>query len=130
MPRRVDDWLRQADKDLKHARNALRDGDYEWSCFAAQQAAEKALKALYHSLGGESLGHSTLKMLNDLPLDIKPHKELLKKAANLDKLYIPSRYPNGFDWGAPMDYFGRDDAEKAISDAEDIISYAKSHIFK
>ena len=47
MPRRVDDWLRQADKDLKHAKNAMEDGDYEWACFASQQAAEKALKALY-----------------------------------------------------------------------------------
>lgn len=130
MPRRVNDWLRQADKDLKHAKNAMEDGDYEWSCFASQQAAEKALKALYQSLGGESFGHSILKMLKELPKDVKPDKRLFKKAADLDKFYIPTRYPNGFDWGAPMDYFERDDAKEAIKDAGEIIRYAKSKILK
>ncbi|MEM2815815.1 MAG: HEPN domain-containing protein [Candidatus Bathyarchaeia archaeon] len=28
-------------------------GDYEWACFAAHQAAEKAVKALYKALGLE-----------------------------------------------------------------------------
>lgn len=130
MPRRVNDWLRQADKDLKHANNALEDGDYEWACFASQQAAEKALKALYQNLGGESYGHSILKMMKELPKEIRPDRKLLKKAADLDKFYIPTRYPNGFDWGAPMDYFESEDAEKAIIDAEEIINYAKSKIFK
>ena len=130
MPRRVEDWIRQSDRDLGHARHALEDGDYEWSCFAAQQAAEKALKALYHSLGGESFGHSVLRMLKELPKEVRPDKGLFKKAADLDKFYIPTRYPNGFDWGAPMDYFEKEDAIKAIEDAQDVITYAKSKIFK
>jgi len=128
MARRVEDWLRQADKDLKHANNAVGDGDFEWACFAAQQAAEKALKALYQQLGGESFGHSVLKMLKDLPRNIKPNQGLLKMGAELDKLYIPTRYPNGFNWGAPMDYFEKEDAEKAIRYAAEIINFAKSKI--
>ena len=67
-------------------------------------------------------------MLKELPEDVKPERELFKKAADLDKYYIPTRYPNGFDWGAPMDYFDKEDAEEAIRDAEDIIDYAKSKI--
>lgn len=130
MARRVDDWLRQADKDLKHARTSLTAGDYEWACFASQQAAEKALKAFYQSLGGESFGHSILRMMKDLPDQIAKTKRLLKKAADLDKFYIPTRYPNGFDWGAPMDYFQKDDAEKAVKDAEEIITFAKSKILR
>ena len=47
MPDRHKDWLRQAKRDLEHARHALKDEDYEWACFAAQQAAEKGVKALY-----------------------------------------------------------------------------------
>jgi HEPN domain-containing protein len=43
MANRVNDRLSQAEGDLKHAANARKDGDYDWSCFAAQQAAEKAL---------------------------------------------------------------------------------------
>lgn len=34
-------WIRQADKDLNSAKNSLKAGDYEWSCFQAQQSAEK-----------------------------------------------------------------------------------------
>jgi len=44
---RATDWLRQALRDLEHAKRSVELGDYEWACFAAQQAAEKAVKALY-----------------------------------------------------------------------------------
>ena len=44
MANRYFDWFRQSEADLRHARNALQDGDYDWSCFAAHQAAENALK--------------------------------------------------------------------------------------
>lgn len=46
MPERHADWLRQARRDVAHAQRAAEDGDYEWSCFAAQQGAEKALSRL------------------------------------------------------------------------------------
>lgn len=39
------DWMDQAQGDLAHARNDLDDGFYDWGCFSAQQAAEKAAKA-------------------------------------------------------------------------------------
>jgi len=38
--------MKQALKDLSHARLSLENGDFEWACFAAQQAGEKAVKAL------------------------------------------------------------------------------------
>ena len=40
------DWLRQADADLRLARHARDGAAHDWACFAAQQAAEKALKAV------------------------------------------------------------------------------------
>lgn len=58
MAERSADWMRQADADLRHARNALADGDYEWSAFAAQQAAEKAIKALFQVLHLDAWGHT------------------------------------------------------------------------
>lgn len=48
MPERSLDWLRQAEADLRHAHHARDDGDYNWSAFAAHQAAEKAIKAVSH----------------------------------------------------------------------------------
>jgi HEPN domain-containing protein len=56
MPERHRDWLRQAQLDLDHARLGAREGHFEWAVFAAQQAAEKACKALHMALGGDAWG--------------------------------------------------------------------------
>lgn len=53
MPERHLDWLRQAQLDLEHARLGGREGHFEWAVIAAQQAAEKACKALHMSRGGD-----------------------------------------------------------------------------
>ena len=63
MSNRAFDWLAQADHDLGHARHALEDTDYDWACFAARQAAEKAVKAIFLHLGGEGWGHSITRLL-------------------------------------------------------------------
>ena len=53
MPDRSRDWLAQAKRDLNHAVHACKDEDFEWSCFSAQQGAEKAVKAVFLYLHGE-----------------------------------------------------------------------------
>ena len=130
MARRFEDWFRQAERDLRHARNSIGSQDNKWACFASQQAAEKALKALYQYLGGEFYGHSLLKMLVELPEAAKPAEAFLETAADLDKLYIPTRDPNGFDAGAPADYFSARDAQKAVSDAEAIIDHVRRQVHR
>ena len=59
-------WFAQAIRDLKAAEDSLRVGNYEWACFQAQQAAEKAVKALYHALGRGAWGHSVTELLRGL----------------------------------------------------------------
>jgi len=44
------DWMIQAEGDLLHARNDVAGGYYEWACFSAQHAAEKAVNAVFHTL--------------------------------------------------------------------------------
>lgn len=56
MVKRHLDWLRQAEKDLAKAGRDLAEGDYEWACFTSQQAAEKAVKALFQFRGIEMGG--------------------------------------------------------------------------
>ncbi len=41
----------QAVGDLEHARSDRERGFYEWACFSAQQAAEKAVKAVFRRQG-------------------------------------------------------------------------------
>ena len=48
--------------------------------------------------------------------------------ANLDELYIPARYPNGFDAGIPGEYYNRNDADEAIKRSEEILKYVRREI--
>lgn len=128
MPERSGDWLAQAARDLEVARHDLQGGFYEWACFVAQQAAEKAVKALYEHLHGEAWGHSITGLLQSLPPEHRPGADLIDRAKVLDKYYIQPRYPNGFDRGAPMDYYTRQEAEDALSHAAAIIEFCKRKI--
>jgi len=128
MGNRYKDWWRQAEADLRHARNACADGDYEWSCFAAQQAAEKAIKALFQKLGMDAWGHTLTVLIGNLPSTIQPPTELIDYARILDKHYIPTRYPNGFDSGAPTDFYTSMEAQYAIQCAESILEFCRHQI--
>jgi HEPN domain-containing protein len=126
MASRAEDWLRQADADLAHARYALAGGHHEWACFAAQQAGEKAAKAAHEALGHEAWGHSVTELLDALRQDVpRIDDTLMDLARALDKLYIPTRYPNGLPTGAPADYYTRAEAERAIADAEAIVAICR-----
>jgi HEPN domain-containing protein len=125
MANRGKDWLAQAGHDLEHARHALKDGDYDWACFAAHQAAEKATKALFLSRSGEGWGHAITRLLQELGYKLTIPEDLFEAARRLDKHYIPTRYPNGFDQGAPRDYYTAGEAQQAIADAERIYNFCQ-----
>jgi HEPN domain-containing protein len=126
MGNRYLDWLRQADADLSHAEHALTSGDYEWSCFSSQQAAEKAVKALFLRHGQDAWGHTVSALLGALPGGIYAEEKLIEDAKALDKHYMPTRYPNGFDSGAPTDFYTKKEAEDAIACAKRIIEYCRN----
>lgn len=125
---RAEDWLRQAERDLHQARISLQNEVHEWACFAAQQAAEKAVKALHLQLGQDAWGHSVLKLLQQLPEQIEVPRELEEIAGVLDAYYIPPRYPNGFAEGAPYEYYTRRQSEEAIRYAREILEFARAEM--
>jgi HEPN domain-containing protein len=125
MSTRAADWFRKTEADLRHARNAMRDGDHDWACFAAHQAAEKAAKAAHAGLGQEAC-HVVTELLDALqPQAPDVDDTLLDRARALDKLYIPARYPNGLAGGAPTDFYTRAEAERAVADAEAVIAVCR-----
>lgn len=126
MANRSGDWMKQAEADLRHARNSIMLKDFEWSCFSAQQAAEKAVKAVYQQLHAEAWGHSVSILLANLPPSTNVSPELIEKAKIIDKYYIPARYPNGFDTGAPTDYFTEAEGKTAVEIAGEIIVFCKN----
>jgi HEPN domain-containing protein len=125
MARRAKDWWRQAEVDLAFSRHALAGGYYDWACFAAQQAAEKGLKAVYEHIGNEAWGHSVTQLLEGLSDFVEADEAQLDRARQLDKLYITTRYPNGLPAGAPADFFTREEAERAIAHAEAILEFCR-----
>jgi HEPN domain-containing protein len=122
------DWWEQGERDVRHARHAVEDADYEWSAFAAQQAAEKALKALILGRGGEPWGHSLTSLLEALPADLGRPNEIIEAASRLDKHYIPTRCPNGFASGYPGKLYTRGEAEGAIADAQQILDFCRRRL--
>ena len=127
---RSKDWFRQGEKDLEHARKSVASSDFEWACFAAQQAAEKAVKALYQSVHIDSVGHSVSRMMRNLPDNLRAPQGLIERAMDLDRHYIPSRYPNSHPEGAPLDYYTEQDARSAIEGAEQIVGFCRGKIPK
>src|SRR2546430_10582183 len=100
MSNRAHDWFRQAEADLRHARHAQRDADYDWACFAARQAAEKAATSACLAVGHRSRRVMVTESLELLrPRSVGIHDELLDRARALDKLDLPTRYPNFFASG-------------------------------
>lgn len=122
------DWWDQANRDLKHAEHAIAAGDHEWAAFAAQQAAEKALKALIMARGGEPWGHSVTALVEALPPGLTAGPEITEAASRLDKHYIPARYPNGFASGYPGKLYTRGEAEGAVKHATEVVEFCRGHL--
>lgn len=130
MANRARDWLDQAKRDLEHARHDLLEGYHEWACFSAQQSAEKALKAVYQHLSGEAWGHSVKHLLEGLPPATEATADLINCGRILDRFYIPTRYPNGFDYGKPADYYTATDSQEGIACAEAILRFCEDCLSK
>ena len=128
MPNRARDWLNQATRDLEQAEDSRRAGRHEWACFAAHQAAEKAVKALHLHLGQEAWGHVVARLLQELPDTIRVPGELVEKGRVLDSFYIPPRYPNSHPEGAPFEHYGPLQSEEAIRYAHEILELSRSQM--
>ena len=126
MTSRAADWFEQALRDLEQAESSRRDGRHEWACFAAQQAAEKAVKAVHLSLGQDAWGHVVARLLNELPVAVPD--DLIDKAKVLDGFFIPTRYANSHAEGPPFEHFGSIQSDEALRYASEIIELARPYV--
>ena len=84
-------WLEKAERDLCAARKSHEFGEHEWACFQAQQAAEKALKALDLKLSRHTVPTHDLVLLARrvaLPAHLRAY------CKQLTMLYSYTRYPD------------------------------------
>ena len=123
MSSRAADWFAQAERDLAHARESQAAGRHEWACFAAQQAAEKAVKAIHLARGQEAWGHVVATLLTELGSSAPA--DLIEKGKVLDNFYVPTRYPNGHPAGAPFQHYGSIQSSQAVQFASEILEFAR-----
>lgn len=123
-------WLEQATADLKAAGDSRDAGNHEWACFQCQQAGEKALKAMWIRDGHDPWGHSLLRLLEEHPDETCRGRLLPLRdfASLLDKLYIPTRYPNGLPDLTPSKVYGEPDAIAALSAAAQFVKLAREQL--
>lgn len=123
MASRAADWFRQSEHDLEMAEAALAEGRHDWACFAAHQAAEKAVKALHLHFGQEAWGHGVERLLHDLPIAVP--QELSNRAKVLDTFYVPTRYPDSHPEGAAFDHYGPLQSQEAVTHAGAVVGFVR-----
>ena len=123
MPNRWRDWLAQADHDLGQAVASYRDGRHDWACFAAHQAAEKAVKALHLAEGRDVWGHVAARLLNQLPAP--PPADVIERARILDNYCVPAHYPNGHVEGPAFEHYGSLHGSQAVDHAREILDFVR-----
>jgi len=118
----ADRWLRQARDDLEAAEALIAAGKFAQAAFLAQQAGEKALKAHWFGQDLDPWGHSLTRLIRDLPDHLGAALTgLLDSALALDKLYIPTRYPDALAGLTPGEAFNRAEAQTAAGHAHAVI---------
>ncbi|MGD2144938.1 MAG: HEPN domain-containing protein [Anaerolineae bacterium] len=128
MPTRAQDWFRQSLRDLGQAADSKKVGRHEWACFAAQQAAEKAIKALHLHLEQEAWGQVVARLLRQLPESVSAPNQLMEQGRVLDNYDIPSRYPNSHPEGAPFEHYGPLQSGESVRYARAIIEFVRDQM--
>ncbi len=122
-------WLAQAEADLRAARtNAQPHPDV--ACYLAQQAAEKAMKALQLACSGMVARTHSLSQLENMLAKLGFTLTGVKTRAlrELERLNIEARYPDVLPGAIPAEYFKTEDAENALSIAETVVSEVRKSL--
>lgn len=117
------DWVSRAEASLALAKVVAKGVVIEDLCYQAQQAAEKALKAVYisrqapfvyiHNIDTRLLGLEAIGF--ELPESVDAAGELTRSA-------VETRYPGGFEPLTP------EDLTRAIRLAESVLAWARAQV--
>lgn len=120
-------WMATALEDMQAVRALTAAGLYAQACFHSQQAAEKALKAIWFAQDTDPWGHSNSRLLMEFSAreQIDSYDHLLQQARLLDQFYVPTRYPNGLPDLTPGQVYGVEDATRALNAAGVITDFCQ-----
>jgi HEPN domain-containing protein len=123
-------WLRQAEYDLGEAEKLFGIQDYAYTCFFAEQSAQKSLKAFLINKGKRFINiHSVGELSKEASIINNLFSPLIDLGKKLDRHYLSARYPDALPPPAiPSESYVKDEAEEAIAIARKIFETAKSLI--
>ncbi len=122
---RSEDWLRQAHYDLEAAAELRGLGRFAWSCFVAQQSAEKSMKAALEAQGLPTWGHDLVQLIDVLSEKIPVERPVREACFRLNLYYITTRYPDAFSIGVPGEKFSEEQSTSALADAQVVMEFAE-----
>jgi len=83
------------------------------------------VKAVFQKMGAEAWGRSVADLLEELSARYPVPEALREVALELDKAYIPTRYPNAHPSGSPRRRYTRSEAERMVAHAEKILEFSE-----
>lgn len=118
-------WFKYAQDDLLWSKASLKEGSARGACFAAQQVAEKSLKAYLINKDSEIKKIHDLRSLLELCIKFDQSFENLRmQCETLTNYYAPTRYP---DIGEFME-FNEESAKQAYVFAENILNFVEKKL--
>jgi HEPN domain-containing protein len=122
-------WFTQAMVELEDAIELGKRNRYYLALFLYQQATGKVLKAFLFFKGEEELFTHSVKDLIDIAIAYDKDFEKVKKAKDLDRYYIPTRYPNAIAGNVPSEFFDKpEECEQAQKLARSVIELVEKKI--
>lgn len=122
----VENWWKQAQRDLQTAGNSLQSGDYYACAFWCQQAVEKALKALFIVVKKASPvpSHSLIYLASELRVDRKYFSFL----RDLTPSYVNTRYPDVAN-ALPSEIYDQVKAAVLVKKSKEFLLWLEKKLF-
>lgn len=126
MRKETDRWFRQAEEDLETARINLAANRFYAAAQFAEQAAEKALKALYIEQKG--LLPPRTHELKRLGEDLNASKDMLPELDKMAGNYLLARYPDATVNSIPAESISRDSAYWHLDLAQRTLAWVREQL--
>ncbi len=120
----INNWIRQANKDLNVAEKNFDIEEYYSATFWCQQAIEKGLKALIlHKTRETPLGHSLVKLGK---LAVVP-KDFISKLKKLSPQYFLSRYPDASE-DVPFELYDEKITKEFLDISKEVLEWINNQL--
>lgn len=118
----VFDWLEEAKEELETAKQLYKMKRYAHSCFHAQQAVEKALKAIIiHVKRVIHRSHDLVELYGEVKDVLHVNSSIESCLPELSAYYTQSRYPNA-GLRRPSLEIGEEQAKRSLRTAQGVIN--------